>query len=234
MLYKNSGKLPEDTIPFIQNESDYKGDGIAFCISNCTYYFPDSDLSDEQLLELIDFQIKVEYCSQRIEEEIERGVRSDWPYIEYVKRDRTVTLDPDMEVEESVYTQPWLGAYEEVLKQYYQQNEEDSPESERYYANVCFIYLNDDEIPEMLFSHGYTDMDYDDHCNVRTYLYTCKDGKAVLLAPGEDTADDFYGYNKPFRYVERKGMVYCDYYYKYSFAVYDDETDIIDNVTDNM
>ena len=234
MLYKNSGKLPENTIPLIQNESDYKGEGIAFCISNCTYYFPDTDLSDEQLLELIDFQIKVEYCRQRIEDEIERGVRNDWPYIEYVKRDRIVTLDSNMEVEESVLAQPWLGAYEEILKQYYQQNEEYYSEPERYYANVCFIYLNDDEIPEMLFSHGYTDMDYDDRCNLRTYLYTYKEGKAVLLSPGENTIDDFYGYNKPFSYVERKGMVYCDYYYMYGFSTYNDETDMIDNVTDNM
>lgn len=233
-LYKNSGKLPEHTIPFIQNESDYKGEGIAFCISNCTYYFPDTDLSDEQLLELIDFQIKAEYCRRRIEDEIARGVRSDWPYIEYVKRDRIETLDPNMEVEESVFAQPWLGAYEEILNQYYQQNEKYYSDPERYYANVCFIYLNDDEIPEMLFSHGCTDMDYDDRCNIRTYLYTYKDGKAVLLAPGENTIDDFYGYNKPFSYVERKGMVYCDYYYIYGFSIYDNETGIIDNVTDNM
>lgn len=214
-LYKNSGKLPEHTIPLIQNESDYKGEGIAFCISNCTYYYPDTDLSDEQLLELIDFQIKVEYCRQRIEDEIKRGIRSDWPYIEYVKHDRIVTLDSNMEVEESIYAKPWLGAYEEILKQYYQQIEKDSSEPDRYYANVCFIFLNDDDTPEMLFSHGYTDMDYDDHCNLRTYLYTYKDGKAVLLSPGEKTIDDFYGYSKPFSYVEKKGMVYCDYYYMY-------------------
>ncbi|MDE6014777.1 MAG: hypothetical protein K2H41_03595 [Acetatifactor sp.] len=233
-LYKNSGKLPEHTIPLIQNESDYKGEGIAFCISNCTYYFPDTDLSDEQLLELIDYEIKVDYCWRRIKDEIERGLRSDWPYIEYVKRDRIVTLDSDMKVEESVLAQPWLGAYEEILKQYYQQNKKYSSDPERYYANVCFIYLNDDEIPEMLFSHGYTDTDYDDRCNLRTYLYTYKEEKAVLLAPGEDTIDDFYGYNKPFSYVERKGMVYCDYYYKHSFSIYNDETGMIDNVSDNM
>ena len=237
-LYKNSGKLPEHTIPIIQNESEYKDEGIAFCTGNCTYYFPDTDLSDEQLLELIDFQIKVEYCWRRIDDEIARGIRSDWPYIEYVKRDRTVTLDSDMQVDESVLSQPWLGAYGEILKQYYQAIEEESKELSYdptvYYANVCFIYLNDDEIPEMLFSHGNTEMDYNDLCNIRTYLYTYKDGKAVLLDPGEDTIYDYYGYTKPFSYVEGKGMVYCDYYYPYSFAIYDDETGIIDNVKDNM
>ena len=237
-LYKNNGKLPEHTISIIQNESDYKGEGIAFCTGNCTYYFPDTDLGDEQLLELIDFQIKVEYCWRRIEDEIARGIRNDWPYIEYVKRDRTVTLDPNMEVEDSVLSQPWISAYAEILKQYYQEIEKESKEysydPEVYYANICFIYLNDDEIPEMLFSHGNTEMDYNDLCNIRTYLYTYKDGKAVLLDPGEDTIYDYYGYTKPFSYAERKGMVYCDYYYPYSFAIYDNETDIIDNVTDNM
>ena len=105
---------------------------------------------------------------------------------------------------------------------------------DRYYANVCFIYLNDDEIPEMLFSHGCTDLDYNDNCNRKNYLYTYKDGKAVLMTPGEKTLDDFYGYDKPFSYVERKGMVYCDYYYIYDFSTYDAKTDMIDTVTDSM
>ena len=233
MLYKNSGKLPDNTIPVIQNESDYKGEGIAFCTGNCTYYFPDTELSDEQLLELIDFQIKADYCWRRIAEEIERGIRSDWPYVEYVKRDRIETLDPDMEVEESVLSQPWLVTYGEILEQYYQKFV-NYPDQERFYANICFIYLNDDEIPEMLFSHGDTETDYNDLCNIRTYLYTYKDGEAVLLTPGDDTIYDHYGYTKPFSYVERKGMVYSDYYYPYTFSIYDDATGIIDNVDDNM
>ena len=91
-----------------------------------------------------------------------------------------------------------------------------------------------DEIPEMLFSHGCTDLDYDDQCNRRNYVYTYKDGKAVLLAPGDNTIDDFYGYEKPFSYVERKGMVYCDYNYIYDFSTYDNETDMIDSVKDKM
>lgn len=234
MLYKNSGKLPEHPISMIQNVNEYKGEGVAFCSSNCTYYLPENELNDEQLLELIDFQIKVEYCRQRIEDEINRGLRSDWPAIEYVERERIVTLDPDMKVDGNIISQPWLAAYEGVLKQYYQTNSEIYENPERYYANVCFIYLNDDEIPEMLFSHGYTDGDYNDNCNLRNYLYTYKDGEAVLLTPGEKTVDDFYGYSRPFSYVEKKSMVYCDYYYIYDFSTYDNETDIIDNVKDRM
>lgn len=234
MLYKNSGMLPEHPISIIQDVNEYKGEGIAFCRSNCTYYFPEQELSDEQLLELIDFQIKVDYCRQRIVDEINRGVRSDWPDIEYVERERIITLDPDLSVDEAVLSQPWLKSYEKILNEYYQVNKTNYKNPERYYANVCFIYLNDDEIPEMLFSHGCTDWDYDDHCNQRNYLYTYKDGKAVLLSSGEKTPDDFYGYSKPFSYVERKGMVYCDYYFIYDFSTYNNETGIIDSVSDRM
>lgn len=234
LLYKRGEKQPERTISMIQKEGEYSGEGIAFCIGNCTFYFPNDELSDEQLLELIDFQMKVEYCRKRIEEEIERGIRSDWPYIEYVERERSVTLDSDVKVDEEILSRQWLKAYEEILREYYRENSTYYENPERYYANVCFIYLNDDEIPEMLFSHGCTDLDYDDNCNLRNYLYTCKDGEAVLMTPGENTIDDFYGYSKPFSYVERKGMVYCDYYYSYGFSTYDNETDIIDNVRDSM
>ncbi len=234
MLYKNSGMFPKTTITVIQNASEYTGEGIAFCTDNCTYYFPEQELSDEQLLELLDFQIKVDYCRERIADEITRGIRKDWPYVEPVTRERIVTLDPDMKVEEATLSQPWLAAYGEILEKYYETCRENYDNPDRYYANVSLIYLNDDEIPELLFSHGCTDMDYDDHCNRRVYLYTFQNEEAHLLSPGEDTPDDFYGYAKPFRYVERKSMVYCDYYYLYDFSTYDNETNRIDNVSDRM
>lgn len=233
-LYRNGEKRPAHTMTMIQKASDYKEGEIAFCTENCTYYFPEGALSEEQLLEYIDFQAKVEYCGQRIAEEIEGGIRNALPEVEYVVRDRIITLDPEMEVEQSVLAQPWVSVYAEVLKTYFEKNKELYVDPERYYANVRLIYLNDDEIPEMVFSHGYTDMDYDDRCNVRTYLYTYKDGKAVLLAPGDNTLDDFYGYTKPFTYAERKSAVYCDYYYSYGFTVFDSESNMMDSVTDTM
>ena len=261
-LYKNYGRLPEHSLSVIQEASAYNGEGVAFCSGNCTYYLPDADLSDEELLELIDFQIKVDYCWERIEDEIARGIRSDRPQIEYVKRERIETLDMSEDVAGGIQTdgatgqsatagqeavtvqgatileaamaQPWLQAYAEVLEGYFEGNKRLYDDSEKYYANICFIYLNEDEIPEMLFGHGNTEMDYDDHCNTRDYLYTYRDGQAVLLSSGEETIDDFYGYQKPFRYVEGKSKVYFDYYYIYDFSTYDNATDIIDSVWDEM
>ena len=74
--YEGQVELSLIHISIIQKESESSGEDIAFCVNNCTFYFPNDELSDEQLLELIDFQIKVDYCRQRIEDEIERGIRS--------------------------------------------------------------------------------------------------------------------------------------------------------------
>lgn len=236
LLYKSGSKLPEQMIPIIGSESEYSGEGIAFCTENCKYYFPERELTEEELLEWIDFSLKVEYCMRRINNEILAGIRTDWPDIEYVERDRIITLTPDVKVDEEVMEQPWFEAYKGLLEDYFQENlkNHDYEEATQYYANVCFIYLNDDEIPELLFSQGYIPFNYDDRCNTRNYLYTYKDGEIALLAPDEDVMDDFYGYQKPFSYVERKGMVYCDYYYIYNFSTFDDATGRYDNVRDWM
>lgn len=233
-LYKKGFRVPEQNLKMIDDVKNYSQGNIAFCRNTCTFILPSDEMTDEQLLEMIDFQVKVDYCKQRIAEEINGGVRKDWPELRTVKRERIITINPDMKADEELLSREWLKAYEEVLKQYYKMNEALYDDPERYYANVCFIYLNNDEIPEMLLSYGCTDMDYDDRCNTRTYLYTYKDGKAVLLSPGEDTLDDFYGYTKAFCYAERKGMVYCDYYYPYSFSTYDNQTGRINQIQDNM
>lgn len=234
LLYKSGSKTPEQMITMIGRESEYSGNGIAFCTENCTYYFPERELTDEELLEWIDFGLKVEYCMRRIQNEILCGIRNDWPDVKYVERERIVTLDPDMEVDVALMSQKWFQAYEGVLEEYFREIRTSYETPERYYANVCFIYLNEDDVPEMLLSRGCTDYDYDDNCNTRNYLYTYKDGEAVMLTPGETTMDDFYGYDKAFRYVEGRGMVYCDYYYPYDFSIYDDVTGVIDSVDDSM
>lgn len=233
-LYKKGLEVPEQGILIIGNAEEYSGRDVAFCKDNGTVYFPEQEMNDEQLLEYIDFQMKAEYCENRISDEISKGVRDAWPIVEHKERERIVTLDYGLPIEEELLEQPWLIAYGEILEKYYKKNEQQYENPERYYANVCFVYLNDDEIPELLFSHGCTDMDYDDRCNTRTYLYTYKNGEAVLLSPGNQTMDDFYGYSKPFSYAERKGMVYCDYYDIYGFSTYHEETGIIDNVKDNI
>lgn len=235
-LYKNSGKLPEQPIPLIQTDEEYTGEGIAFCINSCKFYFPERALTDEELLQCIDFEIKKDYTWNRIKEEIDSGIRSDWPHVDFVEREKIITLDPNAEVDMAVTEQPWFQAYKDVIEKDFQRlrtlySEE---EAQNYYANVCFIYLNDDDIPELLINRGYIPYDGTVNCTVRDYLYTYKDGEVVQLTPGEEVIDDFYGYQKPFSYVERKGMVYCDYYYMYGFQQMDAATGLFDGIRDQM
>ncbi len=139
LLYKSGSKVPEKMIPIIGNASEYSGEGIAFCTENCKYYFPERELTDEELLEWIDFSLKVEYCMRRINNEILCGIRTDWPDVEYVERERIITLDPNMEVDEAVMSQKWFQAYENILEEYFHGVQTEYEMPERYYANVCFI-----------------------------------------------------------------------------------------------
>lgn len=235
-LYKEQGMIPEHMITIINDPSERTEDDIYFCTYDCTYYFPVEDMNNEQILELLDFKIKVEYCFNRINEEVENGIRSDWPKVDYVIRERIETIDTSVNPNCDVKDQPWLLAYVDLLNQRFENYRKwnTGSEAEGYYQNVRFIYLNDDEIPELVVSGGNTFMDYDQHGNVRNYLYTYKDGEAVMLSAGEDTVDDFYGYFKPFSYAERKSMVYCDYYYMYGFGAVENENGEWDFIYDQM
>ncbi len=232
-LYQKGLKLPEKKIEVIAKIGEASDNTLSFCRENCTYYLPGRELSDEEILEYIDYQLRADYCLDTILEEVKLGIRTEMPELEVIERDRIITLDPELQVEDEVIQQPWLSAYVDVLKKYFE-GTKDYGHPENYYANVRFIYLNDDDIPEMLFSHGCTDFDYDDRSNLRVYLYTYQKGKAVAVAPRGATMETFYNYEKPFRYAERKGMVYCDYYYPYTFTSYNQETGCIDSVHDNL
>lgn len=90
-----------------------------------------------------------------------RGLRSEWPHIDYVVRERTETIDTYETVDLNIKNQPWLIAYEELLSQLFKKNEalvntfisdtdKRRDELQNYYYNVRFIFLNDDEVPELL------------------------------------------------------------------------------------
>ena len=67
-------------LPVIQTPEEYTGDGIAICVVDSTYYFPERELTDEELLQLIDMEHKAMYCMNRIGEEVENGTRDGFPH----------------------------------------------------------------------------------------------------------------------------------------------------------
>lgn len=215
-LYKYSDKKPEKEILIIDDGSEYDGVGVAFCKTTCCFYIPESELTEEDVLEILDLDIKADYCLRRLDEEIADGLRTERPYIEPVHRDRTITIDQDLEVDSNIMSYPWINAYSKVVEAEFERIKALWPgDASSYYANVCFIYLNDDDIPEMLLKIATIDSDYDDRCNYRDIIYTYKDEEAVKVNASDSELRDLYNYLGEFKYVERKGMVYYDSCYEH-------------------
>ena len=59
--YEVSGRFPEETLIIIADAGDYSGQGVAVAEDTRTIYLPQESLSDEELLEIIDFNHKMTY-----------------------------------------------------------------------------------------------------------------------------------------------------------------------------
>lgn len=80
--YENEGIYPEQELPIIKTLAEYTGSGVAFCQENCTYCLPEGEVSDFELLQIIDFDHKILWCFDRIHYEILMGFREGYPKAE--------------------------------------------------------------------------------------------------------------------------------------------------------
>lgn len=67
------GRFPEGELQLISSEADYQGKGVAYLAEKGTFYFPEKEMSDEELLQLIDFRYKRDYSLSEINEEYEQS-----------------------------------------------------------------------------------------------------------------------------------------------------------------
>lgn len=78
--YEEENLCPAQVLPtIIEHPEDYSGDGIAFCKYDADYYLPQRELTDEEMLEIIDFRKRTDYVCSRIDREISLGYRTDYP-----------------------------------------------------------------------------------------------------------------------------------------------------------
>lgn len=59
--YEKNGRFPEETLAIIAAAGDYSGQSVAIAADTRTIYLPRKALSDEELLEIIDFNHKMTY-----------------------------------------------------------------------------------------------------------------------------------------------------------------------------
>lgn len=79
--YEEDGRIPFDEAVLIERPDNYTGEGIAVCRMDGNFHLPSAELTDEELLQIIDFRKKAEYSFKRIREDIELGRRDAWPVL---------------------------------------------------------------------------------------------------------------------------------------------------------
>ena len=77
--YEVENAYTESTIKVITDPEEYDGQELAYCISDAMFYEPERELTDEEMLQMIDLEHKNQYIFERIGREIECGKRAGWP-----------------------------------------------------------------------------------------------------------------------------------------------------------
>ena len=67
--YEQKGVFPQNSISKVESKEEINGKELFFCISESKFYLPDRMMSDEELLEIIDFYIKRDFSLESITEE---------------------------------------------------------------------------------------------------------------------------------------------------------------------
>lgn len=84
--YENEANFPEGEITMLDEAGDYHGKGVAFLGDTSTFFLPEREMSDEEMLRIIDFCYKRDYSLQKMNEMIESG-----------EAQRPVTLEEEVE-----------------------------------------------------------------------------------------------------------------------------------------
>ncbi len=63
--YETAGRFPSGSLLQMKMESDIAENALCFCVENSTFYLPNRVLSDEELLQIVDFMEKREYSVQQ-------------------------------------------------------------------------------------------------------------------------------------------------------------------------
>lgn len=64
--YMEEGRFPEGSVTILETPEDWSGDTVAYCGQTSTFYLPEGALSDEDLLEFIDFRCKMSYSVKKL------------------------------------------------------------------------------------------------------------------------------------------------------------------------
>ncbi len=71
--YEEEGLFPQGTLTVLESPEAYKGKGVGFYETRSTFFLPEQELTDEELLQLIDFYHQINYSLQKVGDQIKQG-----------------------------------------------------------------------------------------------------------------------------------------------------------------
>lgn len=72
-FYEEEGLFPASALTMLETAAEYKGKGVGYDALSGTFFLPDAELTDEELLQIIDFYHKVDYSLATVNEQVESG-----------------------------------------------------------------------------------------------------------------------------------------------------------------
>ncbi len=75
--YEKQGKFPVSEIRKVSRKKDIRENELAFCAENSTFYLPQEELTEEQILEIIDFMEKRDFSVREENKVAEETPKSD-------------------------------------------------------------------------------------------------------------------------------------------------------------
>lgn len=97
--YEKEAHFPKGELMMLDAAEDYKGKGVAFLCDTTTFFFPDKEMSDEELLRIIDFMHKRDYSLGKMNEMIAAG-EAQMPEVE---PEEIMATDEETLISDAVY-----------------------------------------------------------------------------------------------------------------------------------
>ena len=111
--YESQTLFPDGELTMIDRAEDYKGRGVAFLGNTATFFFPEKEMSDEELLQIIDFMYKRDYSLQKMNEMIQEGEARMPDFEEEIQATEEEILNTDAVYEPAqALTIPYTGELE--------------------------------------------------------------------------------------------------------------------------
>lgn len=129
--YETEGRFPTKEIITVQKKSEVVSDKLSFCVENSTFYLPKQELTDDEVLQIIDFMEKRDYSVRK------RNAISELPSSKNEKIKKNEAVELSKKILADAYNLDTSYADEEI-------EFETTQNSKREKLSSYFVYLKNE------------------------------------------------------------------------------------------